>query len=173
MWRQNSAVETKVCLLIALTFLCSCHFGASLGWPAAGRDALGKRDSPQQRDAERETANDKDGGKPHKGGVLPYGVVSGRDAPDAMTNSIHDDGRRPMEGPHVAWAGKVEGARGEAPGTGKGTGKGTGRESAIDRATDGAAARYMWELYERFSTDKYSHPRGNTIRTFKSINTGE
>ena len=163
MWRQNSAVETKVCLLIALTFLCSCHFGASLGWPVAARDALGKRD------AERETTNDKDGGKPHKDGVLPYGAASGRDAlfSDSMTNSIHDDGRRPMDGPRVAWAGEVAGARGESPGTGK------GKESAIDRATDGAAARYMWELYERFSTDKYSHPRGNTIRTFKSINTGE
>ena len=174
MWRHDSALRTNIFLLIALTFCCFCHFGASLGRPAVERNSPGKNpvsDSVQREDAEKENVADEggfDGEKPYKDGepyyVGPPRVVAKKEASfsDAMTNDIHDADQRPVDGPRLPSAGDV--ARPPADGTGK--------ETAVNRATDGAAAKYMWELYERFSADKYSHPRGNTVRTFKSINTG-
>ena len=187
MWRQNSASGTNVFLLIGLTFFCSCHFGASLGRPptepsskTVGLDSAPLTDIEKENSAGEKSLDD---AKPQKVGIPPYGAVprvaTSKDAsfpgkevsfpdkdvsfPGTMTNDIHDGDQGPIEGPKQSWADKVV--------VGRSTG-GTMKESAIDRATDGAAAKYMWDLYERFSTDKYSHPRGNTIRTFKSISTG-
>ena len=141
-----------------------------------------------------------DDAKPQKIGMPPYGAVAGvatsketsfpgkdtsfqnkdvsfpnKDVsfPGTMTNDIHEGDQRPNEGHKQPWAEKVVGS--SLDGTEKVVGPstdGTAKESAMERATEGAAAKYMWDLYERFSTDKYSHPRGNTIRTFKSVSTG-
>lgn len=35
------------------------------------------------------------------------------------------------------------------------------------------APSYMVELYERFNTDRYSHPMANIVRSFQNINEGE
>ena len=49
------------------------------------------------------------------------------------------------------------------------SGSGGGGERAD---TGRIAPKYMLELYDKFSTDKYSHPMANIVRSFTNINEG-
>ena len=48
-----------------------------------------------------------------------------------------------------------------------------GGRPAADSLDHGAATKYMWALYNKFSTDRYSHPMANIVRSFKSIVPGQ
>jgi len=72
-----------------------------------------------------------------------------------------EDVRRP-DGLQQAAAGAV-GSAAAAAGESAGSGDGSAR----------SAPKYMLDLYNKFSTDKYSHPMANIVRSFTNVNTGK